>query len=362
MSEESMDKGEFDELVDGVLDGKYRSLARLITHIENQREGYRDAIKRLHQHTGDAHVIGVTGSPGAGKSTLVDKMVEEYREQGKTVGVIAVDPSSPYTGGSLLGDRIRLQAGSGDMDVFFRSMSSRGALGGLSSATTDAIKALDAFGKDVIIVETVGAGQNEVEIVRTADSVLVLLMPSGGDDIQMIKAGILEIGDIFVVNKADLEGADRTVMEVKRMIEMREDPTAGVPTGHHGPSAMNNDDDIGDEDAYEGEWKPEVTKTIAERGDGVTDLLGVVSDHREYLIESGEMKEREFKRYSSEIHSLLEDNLRKIAENEIEKAGGIDALAEEVVERESDPYTTTERMLEPITDCIDENENGTEDE
>src|SRR6056297_3048072 len=224
------------ELVEGLLDGSHRALARVITRIENRATGHRAIVAALHEHTGGADVIGITGSPGAGKSTLVDKMAAAYRERGDTVGVIAVDPSSPYTGGAVLGDRIRMGSNVGDMDVFFRSMSARGSLGGLSTATTDAVKALDAFGKDKVIIETVGAGQNEVDIVRTADTVAVLVPPGSGDDVQMLKAGILEIADLFVVNKADLDGADRTVHELREMVDTRHDEVS-VAAGHHGAEA-----------------------------------------------------------------------------------------------------------------------------
>ena len=235
-----------ESLIDELLDGKHRALARVITKIENRSPGYRDLVSRLHEHTGNAQVIGITGSPGAGKSTLVDKMAATYRERGETVGVIAIDPSSPFTGGAVLGDRIRMASNVGDMDVFFRSMSARGSLGGLSTATTDAVKALDAFGKDRIIVETVGAGQNEVDIVKTADTVAVLVPPGSGDDVQMLKAGILEIADVFVVNKADVDGADRTVKELREMIHMRD---ASPMAGHHGAGALKleADDGIADE-------------------------------------------------------------------------------------------------------------------
>jgi LAO/AO transport system kinase len=221
------------DLLDRLLDGDHRALARAITNIENRTPGHRELVSSLYDHTGNAEVIGITGSPGAGKSTLVDKVAERYRDQGLTVGVIAIDPSSPFTGGAVLGDRIRMASNVGDMDVFFRSMSARGSLGGVSIATADAVKALDAFGKDRIIVETVGAGQNEVDIVKTADTVTVLVQPGSGDDVQMLKAGILEIADVFVVNKADLDGADRTVQELNEMLQLRGDDGGRDSTGHH---------------------------------------------------------------------------------------------------------------------------------
>jgi LAO/AO transport system ATPase len=225
---------EIAELVTALLDGQHRALARAISKIEDREPGYRDLVSRLYEYTGTATTIGVTGSPGAGKSTLVDKLAATYRDRGETVGVIAVDPSSPYTGGAVLGDRIRMGSNVGDMDVFFRSMSARGQLGGLATATADAIRALDAFGKDRIIIETVGAGQNEIDVVRAADTVAVLVQPGSGDDVQTLKAGILEIGDVFVVNKADMDGANRTTTELEEMIHLDDNSSAQLTTGHHG--------------------------------------------------------------------------------------------------------------------------------
>src|SRR5699024_7672138 len=209
-------------------------------------------------------VIGITGSPGAGKSTLVDKVANHYRDQGLTVGIIGIDPSSPFTGGAVLGDRIRMASNIGDMDVFFRSMSARGSLGGVSIATADAVKALDAFGKDRIIVETVGAGQNEVDIIKTTDTVTVLLQPGSGDDVQMLKAGILEIADVFVVNKADLDGADKTVQELSEMIA--EGGTGGASAahspGHHGTAEEAVALQQTTPEA-ETEWTPPILETVA---------------------------------------------------------------------------------------------------
>ncbi|MFC6991928.1 methylmalonyl Co-A mutase-associated GTPase MeaB [Haladaptatus sp. GCM10025707] len=314
-------------LVDDLLAGKHRALARTITKIENRSPGYRELVSQLHAHTGDAEVVGVTGSPGAGKSTLVDQMAKVYRDQGFTVGVIAVDPSSPYTGGAVLGDRIRMASTVGDMDVFFRSMSARGSLGGLSTATADAVKALDAFGKDKIIIETVGAGQNEIDIVRTADTVAVLVPPASGDDIQMLKAGILEIGDVFVVNKADLDGADRTVQELKEMIHMRD-----------------SDDD----------WEPLVVETIAKSGEGIAEFLDALSEHYAYLEDSGRLEEKARTRYAEEIRALLRADIGSLISEEVEDQGGIEALVDEVVAREADPYTIADRIMEPLEDCVSE--------
>src|SRR5919108_4520615 len=203
-----------------ILNGDVRALARLMSLIENRDHKAEVALKALYPHTGRAHVVGVTGAPGTGKSTLVDRLIEALRRDGKTVGVVAVDPSSPFTGGAILGDRVRMQARATDPGVFIRSMASRGHLGGLSRAAHDAVRVLDAMGKDVVLVETVGVGQGEVDVVRTADTIVVVLVPGMGDDVQTIKAGIMEIGDVFCVNKADRDGANRTVMEITQLLQM----------------------------------------------------------------------------------------------------------------------------------------------
>ena len=346
-----MSEAAVDDLVTGVLDGEHRALARTITTIENQEPGYRDLVSALHAHTGSAEVVGVTGSPGAGKSTLVDKLAKRYRDDGLTVGVIAVDPSSPYTGGAVLGDRIRMASNVGDMDVFFRSMSARGQLGGLSTATGDAITALDAFGKDRIVVETVGAGQNEVDVVRTADTVVVLVQPGSGDDVQMLKAGILEIGDVFVVNKADMDGAATTVSDLREMLHLREGSTTGA-AGHHGLGSMADGDDDGDNDDDEA-WDPRIVETVATDGEGVDHLIGVLDDHYAHLRETDELARRERTRYAEKIRQLLRADAAALLEDELARHGGIDALVDEVQARESDPYTVADRVLDPIADCVE---------
>jgi len=346
-----MSEARVDDLVAAVLDGEHHALARAITKIENREPGYRELVSALHAHTGDAAVIGVTGSPGAGKSTLVDKLAKRYRDRGLTVGVVAIDPSSPYSGGAVLGDRIRMASNVGDMDVFFRSMSARGQLGGLSTATADAITALDAFGKDRIVVETVGAGQNEVDVVRTADSVVVLVQPGSGDDVQMLKAGILEIGDVFVVNKADMDGATTTVSDLREMLHMRDGSPAA---GHHGVGAM---DDGGDADGDDGdEWDPVVLETVATEGSGVEELIDALDDHYAHLRETGELDRRERDRYAEEIRQLLRADAANLLEAEIERHGGMDALVDEVRDREADPYTVVDRILDPLADCIERRE------
>ena len=336
-------------LIDELLAGKHRALARVITKIENRSPGYRDLVSALHAHTGDADVIGITGSPGAGKSTLVDKMAATYRERGDTVGVIAIDPSSPFTGGAVLGDRIRMASNIGDMDVFFRSMSARGTLGGLSTATTDAVKAFDAFGKDKIIIETVGAGQNEIDIVKTADTVAVLVPPGSGDDVQMLKAGILEIGDVFVVNKADMPGADRTVTELREMIHMRH---ASPAAGHHGADALSGLEVEAEFD--EDEWEPPIVETVAKTGEGVDDFLDTLADHAVWLAETGELDSKVRQRYASEIRTLLREDTASLLSEEIDARGGLDAYVDAVVARETDPYTVADELMNPLEECVRE--------
>jgi LAO/AO transport system kinase len=349
-----MNETDADDLVAGVLDGDHRALARTITKIENRALGHRDLVSSLHAHTGDAKIVGVTGSPGAGKSTLVDKLATRYRDRGLTVGVIAVDPSSPYSGGAVLGDRIRMASNIGDMDVFFRSMSARGQLGGLSTATGDAIKALDAFGKDRIIVETVGAGQNEVDVVRTADTVVVLVQPGGGDDVQMLKAGILEIGDVFVVNKADMDGVRTTVSDLREMLHMR-DGTTAVDAGHHGAgTAVGNN---GETTGADRGWEPRIVETVATEGDGVDDLIDILTDHYDHLRTSGELDRRERARHTEEIRRLLRSAAAELLEDELDRHGGIDALVDEVQARETDPYTVVDRVLDPLVDRIERSED-----
>ncbi|ELZ14489.1 LAO/AO transporter ATPase [Haloterrigena salina JCM 13891] len=347
-----------EELLEDLLAGKHRALARVISKIENRSPGYRDLVSELYAHTGDADVIGVTGSPGAGKSTLVDKLAETYRDRGETVGVIAIDPSSPFTGGAVLGDRIRMASTVGDMDVFVRSMSARGTLGGLSTATADAVKAMDAFGKDKIIIETVGAGQNEIDIVRTADTVAVLVPPGSGDEIQTLKAGILEIADVFVVNKADRDGADRTVQELRDMIQLDEGGGMAGGSGHHSQEVIDAHDDWDPEDdideADAETWSTPIVETVATRGEGVDDLLEAFADHRQYLVDSGEHAEQVRGRYAEEIRTLLREDVNAVLEDRLAAAGGVEDLAEAVRQGETDPYSIADDVLAPVETCLDD--------
>jgi LAO/AO transport system ATPase len=368
---------EIAELVTALLDGQHRALARAISKIEDREPGYRDLVSRLYEYTGTATTIGVTGSPGAGKSTLVDKLAATYRDRGETVGVIAVDPSSPYTGGAVLGDRIRMGSNVGDMDVFFRSMSARGQLGGLATATADAIRALDAFGKDRIIIETVGAGQNEIDVVRAADTVAVLVQPGSGDDVQTLKAGILEIGDLFIVNKADMDGANRTTTQLEEMIHLDDNSSAQLTTGHHGsgttahatqPSSGDGDHDGGeagaaDDDSATDEaatesWTPAVVETVAIDGTGVEELLDAADGHRAYLEASGTLQQKRRRRHAEEIRRLLQDDVGNLLEDELERRGGVDALAEQVANRETDPYTAADQLLAPLEGYLEQRDHG----
>ncbi|ELZ00145.1 methylmalonyl Co-A mutase-associated GTPase MeaB [Natrialba asiatica] len=364
------------ELLDALLAGEHRALARTISKIENRAPGYRELVSALYAHTGNADVIGITGSPGAGKSTLVDKLAETYRERGETVGIIAIDPSSPFTGGAVLGDRIRMASTIGDMDVFVRSMSARGTLGGLSTATADAVKAMDAFGKDKIIIETVGAGQNEVDIVRTADTVAVLVPPGSGDSIQTLKAGILEIADVFAVNKADRDGADRTVQELREMLHIGEGVDFGG-SGHHGADAMADDGteptagtgdgngaENGNADADAGragndtdspaEWTPSIVETVATDGTGVDTFIDELAAHRSFLVDSGTHAEKVRERYAEEIRTLLREDINTLLETELEEAGGVEDLAEAVRTGDTDPYAIATEVLSPVAACLEE--------
>ena len=309
------------DLYKKLLEGDRRAAARLITMVENTDPSAREALRLLHCHSGGAHIVGMTGSPGSGKSTLTCRLARHYREQGKTVGIICVDPSSPFTGGALLGDRVRMQDLSGDPEVFIRSMGSRGALGGLSVATNDVINILDAFGKDYIIVETVGAGQVEIEVVKYTHTCIVVTMPGGGDEIQAIKAGILEIGDIFVVNKSDRDGAPRAVADLEMMLETK----PGIA---------------------EEAWKPPVLSTTALAGEGTEELAAAISDHRRFLVESGLLEEKTVQRMKAELLEILNLRVSLAAENALEKEGAGAELVRRMAKREIDPHSAADEIVE----------------
>jgi LAO/AO transport system kinase len=312
-----------DVLYEKLLSGDRRAAARLISLVENGEMGVRQVLKKLHRHAGKAHIVGLTGSPGGGKSTLACRLAQGYRERGLTVGIICVDPTSPFTGGALLGDRVRMQELSSDPEVFIRSMGSRGALGGLSLATNDVINILDAFGKDFIIIETVGAGQVEIEVVKFAHTCIGVTMPGAGDEIQAIKAGILEIGDIFVVNKADREGALRTVADLEMMVDMKPGVDADV-------------------------WKPPVVPTVALEGEGIEELAEAIVRHRQFLIDSGLLAEKTQQRMKAELLGILNLRVSEAAEGALSGRGAAGALLERMVARELDPHSAADELLRAL--------------
>ncbi|MEW5940138.1 MAG: methylmalonyl Co-A mutase-associated GTPase MeaB, partial [Chloroflexota bacterium] len=298
-------------LSESVLTGDRLSLARLLTQVENDSPEGRAALTSLFAHTGRAHLIGVTGAPGTGKSSLVNQLALHYRKQDKRVAIVAVDPSSPFTGGALLGDRVRMRDLSGDPGVFIRSMASRGSLGGLAQATAAVAQIFDAAGFDVILIETVGAGQSEVDIARLAHTTLVVEAPGLGDDIQAIKAGILEIADILVVNKADRPGVENTERALKSMLDLAH-PTRHVFL-HHGRETVVE----APADASAPLWMPPILRTVAVEGKGIAEVAGEIARHAEHLRAGGEWAERERARLRSELEALLQEALARRFREEV---------------------------------------------
>lgn len=306
-------------LANQVLGGNIRAAARLMRDIDDTRPQAIEELKLLYPHTGNTYIIGVTGPPGAGKSTLVDQLTYTFRKKGKKVGVVAIDPTSPFTGGAILGDRIRMSRHADDEGVFIRSLATRGALGGLSRSTSDVALVMDGLGMDVVIIETVGVGQDEVDIVKAAHTTCVVMVPGLGDDIQAIKAGILEIGDVFVVNKADRDGADRTARELENMLEMRKNE--------------------------EGSWSPKVMRTVAANGKGIDELVSEIMAHREYLFFSGSIND--FLRERNERHfvEILRDNLFKKAMSFMDQSGGLAYVLDQIGSNQIDPYSAAESVM-----------------
>lgn len=306
-----------DEIVKGVFAGDKRSIAKAITIVEDSSEEAQRLVASIYPHTGKAHVIGLTGPGGAGKSTLIEKMVREYRRRGKSVGVIAVDPTSPFTGGAFLGDRIRMQELSTDNGVFIRSMATRNNPGGIAKATKDAVKILDAAGKDIVIVETVGAGQSEVEIVKVAQTIIVIHAPGLGDEIQAIKAGLMEIADIFVVNKADRENADKTVMDIQAMLQLDERGKA---------------------------WNPPILKTVALTGEGVPQLLDKIEEHRHFL-QKDLWHKRSWEKAQAELIDAIRDKVTSSIIEKLKREKRFEKILRQIVDREIDPATAAEKLL-----------------
>ncbi|WNV90110.1 methylmalonyl Co-A mutase-associated GTPase MeaB [Umezawaea sp. Da 62-37] len=314
---------EVSDLVDRARDGQPRAVARLISLVEDASPHLREVAETLAPLTGRARVIGLTGPPGVGKSTSTSVLVSAYRKQGKRVGVLAVDPSSPFSGGALLGDRVRMQDHATDPGVFIRSMATRGHLGGLSWATPQALRVLDAAGFDIVLIETVGVGQSEVEVVSLADTTLVLLAPGMGDGIQAAKAGILEVADVFVVNKADRDGADATARDLKYMISLgRRD--------REGPS-----------------WRPPIVKTVAAKGQGVEDVAEAIDGHHAWMTEHGELERRRAHRAASEIEAIAVARLRS-GFGDPRGGAALEQLAKRVVIGELDPYAAADQLIEGL--------------
>ena len=307
------------ELAHDVVSGKFRALGRAITLVEREAPDAELLLAELYPATGRARIVGITGSPGSGKSTLVAALAKHYRKQQKRVGIVAVDPTSPFSGGAILGDRIRMAELYTDRGVFIRSMATRGFLGGLAKATNDVVDILDASGFDIVLVETVGVGQDEIEIIRTVQTNVVVLVPGMGDDIQAIKAGIMEIGDIFVVNKADRPGADKTVTEVTMMMSLVEE---------------------------HGDWVPPIVKTVASRGLGVEELDAAIAKHYDYLGVSGELDRRNRERVRIRIETLLKEKfmgrLLGVTEN-------YDQILDDVLRKRNNPHDAAEGVLSRVT-------------
>lgn len=327
-------------LIDQVRRGRRRAIAQLITRVENDDSAARSAIKALYGDTGKAHIIGVTGPPGTGKSTLVNEMAKVIRQSGSRVGIVAVDPSSPFTGGALLGDRVRMRDLSGDEGIFIRSMATRGSLGGLAHMTGNVVKVLDAAGYEVILVETVGAGQAEVDIASTAHTTLVVEAPGMGDEIQTIKAGILEIADLLVVNKADQPGSDRTVKALKAMLQMGPSRTQ---VDHHGKMVLV---EVGEESkgGSNETWPVPVLVTVATDGKGIEELVEATRTHKAYLHQSGEWLQREKVRSRQEIGRLLQTRFLAEIQTTIPKADR-EKLILAVAERQIDPYSAVDELF-----------------
>jgi LAO/AO transport system kinase len=309
-------------LVESARAGSPRAVARLISLVEDGHPALREVMAALAPHTGKAHIIGITGSPGVGKSTSTNALVGALRKQGKRIGILAVDPSSPFSGGALLGDRVRMQDHALDPDVYIRSMASRGHLGGLSWTTPQALRVLDAAGCDVILVETVGVGQSEVEVAGLADTTIVLLAPGMGDGIQAAKAGILEIGDIFVINKADRDGADATVRDIRHMISLGDRTEPNL-------------------------WRPPVLKTVAQQGQGTDEVIEAIEKHTAWMEESGALRERRIRRAGDEIESIALQALRAKM-GDLRHGNGVDELAAAVVDGTTDPYAAADQIVSAL--------------
>ena len=322
------------DLVKELFEGSRLALARSITAVENEYDNAIEIMQSIYPKTGRARILGITGAPGAGKSTLTDKVVKHYLDQGKTVGIVAIDPTSPFSGGAILGDRIRMNDLTLNENVFIRSMGTRGSLGGLSKKTADVVKLMDAYGMDIVIVETVGVGQSEVDIVKNADTTLVVLVPGLGDDIQAIKAGILEIGDVFAINKADRDGCDRLNVEIEMMLDL---------------------------DSREVKWRPPIKRTIASKDQGVEELIEaldepdepvpikeLLDEHFEFLEDSGELQERRAERTRNEIVAMINEQIGRYVAEKVITSDEFNSQVDAVNARENDPYTVVSDVMAKV--------------
>lgn len=309
-----------EKIVQGILNGERRMVARAISLIENEDPSKHKILSELYPYTGKAFVVGITGPPGAGKSSLVDCLLTTLRKQGLSIAVIAVDPTSPFSGGAILGDRIRMQEHALDKEIFIRSMGTRGSLGGLSRATKDAIQVFDAFGKDIILIETVGVGQSEVDIIKCADTTIVVLTPAGGDSVQTMKAGIMEIADIFVINKADMAGADRTCSEISLMLDL---------------SSPKN-------------WRPPIVRTSVLDSSGIKEMFAAIEKHRSFLEESGQLQKLRKDRIRRDVLDLVEYKIKTTIWEQISCNENFERVVSQIMSREIDPYTVAAHLLSGI--------------
>jgi len=329
-----------ESLVQGIGERRVQALARAISLVENGRDGYEDVLSALHPRVGAAHRIGITGPPGAGKSTLIEGLVRGYRGREMTVAVVAVDPTSPFTGGALLGDRIRMESLTLDPGVFIRSMASRGASGGLSLTTREVSDVLDAYGFDRIIIETVGVGQSELSIAGSADTTALVLVPESGDGVQVLKAGVMEIADLYVVNKADRPGADRLVQEVEIMLGIRRGNAYRHVAPHHGPAMA-----AAAAHGEQGAWSPPVLQTTAVRDEGVDELIASIERHRALLLESGRLDEARRARLARHTRDVVNRALATLVWERWDGEARLDAALDDIVGGRTSPYRMAREIV-----------------